>query len=292
MTPYQLRYGFDNVEDNDYYTNEFIEKIIGRSTHREFTDQKIDDKLLQKLFAAAQSAPTSSMFQTWSAIIIDKEHRHIFKEGANAVHLGIIGGDKASDPLNLTALDTCDIFIVWCVDMNIMETVMKICQDDSNYQDIKDNVPSSLESLDFSTYQLRSVCDSLIAAQTFCLAAESMGLGSMFMGSIKTMDLKYDLNLPNRVMPLMGVCIGYPKKQGIIKPRLPQNLIIHHNTYKNPDKETLINYNQMMEKFYSNLNVRVNHLRDWFVRIILRTSIGGANKLYRRLIIKYGFKFL
>lgn len=293
MTPYQLRYGYE-IENNSYPTNEFIERIICRSTRRQFIDKEIDEKLLSKLFTAAQSSPTSSMFQTWSAIIVDKEHRHIFKEGDNAISLGI--GSKNSDPQNVIALDTCDKFIVWCVNMNTLEQIMELGLFNADNNSSKKTILESLDSLDYSTYQVRSMCDAIIAAQTFCLSAESMGLGTMYMGSLKTMDLQKDLNLPNRVMPLFGICVGYPTVENndirAIKPRLPQHLVIHRNTYTPSDNESLINYNNIMKSFYERVAVKAPSLLqplDWFERIILRTRVSSAVDKYKQLMSKYGF---
>jgi nitroreductase len=295
MTPYQLRYGYE-IENNSCPTNEFIERIISRSTRREFIDKEIDEKLLSKLFTAAQSAPTSSMFQTWSAIIIDKENRHIFKEGVNAISLGI--GKGKSDPHNLVALDTCDKFIVWCVNMNTLERIMELSLIITDNDNLKKTIPESLDSLDYATYQVRSMCDAIIAAQTFCLSAESMGLGTMYMGSLKTMDLQKDLKLPNRVMPLFGICVGYPTVENndtrAIKPRLPQHLVIHHNTYTPPDNKSLINYNNIMKLFYEKITITAPSLLqplDWFERIIVRTRVSdlATIKRYKDLMSKYGF---
>jgi nitroreductase len=293
MTPYQLRYGYE-IENNSYPTNEFIERIIRRSTRRQFIDKEIDEKLLSKLFTAAQSSPTSSMFQTWSAIIVDKEHRYIFKEGDNAISLGI--SKNNSDPQNLEALDTCDKFIVWCVNMNTLEQIMELGLFNADNNSSKKTILESLDSLDYSTYQVRSMCDAIIAAQTFCLSAESMGLGTMYMGSLKTMDLQKYLNLPNRVMPLFGICIGYPTVENndirAIKPRLPQHLVIHRNTYTPPDNKSLINYNNIMKSFYERVAVKAPSLLqplDWFERIILRTRVSSAVDKYKQLMSKYGF---
>jgi nitroreductase len=293
MTPYQLRYGHA-IEDNSYPTNEFIERIISRSTRRQFIDKEIDEKLLSKLFTAAQSSPTSSMFQTWSAIVVDKEHRHIFKEGDNAISLGI--SKNNSDPQNLEALETCDKFIVWCVNMNTLEKIMELSLITAENDSLEKTTLESLDSLDYSTYQVRSMCDAIIAAQTFCLSAESMGLGTMYMGSLKTMDLQKDLKLPNRVMPLFGICVGYPTVENndirAIKPRLPQNLVVHRNTYTTPDCDSLINYNNIMKVFYQKVAVKAPSLLqplDWFERIIVRTHISPAVDKYKQLMSKYGF---
>lgn len=298
-SPYQQRYGQEDLPDNDYPVNEFIDNILQRSTCRYYTDQEIDPNLLNKLFAAAQSAPTSSMFQAWSAVVLDGEKKLNLFELPDAEHLGFSkGANKSTDPQNFASIKTCNKFIVWCVNMNTMKTIMEHCLHNEeyylNYKDITNLIPLSLESLNYSTYQLRSICDSIIAAQTFCLSAESMGLGTMYCGSIKTMDLQEFLNLPPYVMPLFGICVGYPvKPKGLVKPRMPQELMIHYNTHKDPDIGKLEKYNVLLRNFYNKYNVSTSEFQsnDWFSRIIKRTKISEILKKYRKLIEKQGFLF-
>ncbi len=58
-------------------------------------------------------------------------------------------------------------------------------------------------------------CDALIAAQTAVIAAESLGLGSCYIGDImENYEVHRDLfNLPKYVFPICLVCFGYPTRQ-------------------------------------------------------------------------------
>jgi nitroreductase len=55
-------------------------------------------------------------------------------------------------------------------------------------------------------------CDALIAAQTAVIAAESLGLGSCYIGDImENYEVHRDLlSLPRYVFPISLLCIGYP----------------------------------------------------------------------------------
>ncbi|MHB1355798.1 MAG: nitroreductase family protein [Anaerolineae bacterium] len=58
-------------------------------------------------------------------------------------------------------------------------------------------------------------CDALIAAQTAVIAAESLGLGSCYIGDImENYEVHRDLfRLPRYVFPISLLCMGYPTEQ-------------------------------------------------------------------------------
>jgi len=81
--------------------------------------------------------------------------------------------------------------------------------------------------------------DALIAAQNAVTAAESLGLGSCYIGDVmENYETHRDLlHLPQYVFPAALVVFGYPK-EGLTrnKPaRAPQKHIVHENTYRHMD---------------------------------------------------------
>lgn len=294
LSNFQKRYGH-NIDDNTYPTNEFIENIITRNTVRNFTEQKIDPKLLEKLFAAAQSSPTGCMFQPWSAIVIASKVNKlkIFFDDTNITRMGFSTKDSIVGMANFNAITQSDIFVIWCVDLNIITNILEnVSSNNLNSSITPDEMASSKEGFDHSIYEIPAMWDAVIAAQTFCLAAESVGLGTMYCGAIKNIDLKKDLNLPDKVMPLFGICVGYPTenlnlfdKNTAVKPRLPQKLVVHNEKYSKQPFEEFMNYNNLISKFYQFYNMS----GDWFTRIVQRSQLTNNSRLYKKLINKYGF---
>ena len=83
-------------------------------------------------------------------------------------------------------------------------------------------------------------CDALIAAQTAVIAAESMGIGSCYVGDILE---QYEVhrqmfNLPRYVMPLTLVCFGRPASpaasatQRKLVARFDRRFIVHTDRYQ------------------------------------------------------------
>ena len=91
---------------------------------------------------------------------------------------------------------------------------------------------------------LLACCDALIAAQTAVIAAESLGVGSCYIGDImENYEHHKELfDLPQYVFPITLLCFGYPKTTLSAKelaPRFPQEYIHFENTYKRFDKTAL-----------------------------------------------------
>ena len=80
-------------------------------------------------------------------------------------------------------------------------------------------------------------CDALIAAQTAVIAAESMGVGSCYIGDILE---NYEIHremfaLPQYAVPICMVCFGYPSKEQVEKERTErfgEEFIVFKNRYK------------------------------------------------------------
>lgn len=90
-----------------------------------------------------------------------------------------------------------------------------------------------MRSLNFFYKAFVSAIDTAITAQNAALAAESLGLGICYLGSILNARkyLNDKLNLPERVIPLFGMVIGVPDDQPEQKPRLPLQAVYFENEY-------------------------------------------------------------
>jgi nitroreductase len=80
-------------------------------------------------------------------------------------------------------------------------------------------------------------CDALIAAQTAVIAAESMGIGSCYIGDImENYEVHRDLfQLPRYVFPICLLCFGYPTKQQAkrrLTTRFDRKYIVFENEYR------------------------------------------------------------
>jgi FMN reductase (NADPH)/FMN reductase [NAD(P)H] len=85
-------------------------------------------------------------------------------------------------------------------------------------------------------------CDALIAAQTSVIAAESLGLGSCYIGDIMENYeiLRNLLDLPKYVFPICLLCYGYPTAQQMereLTSRFQKKFILFENKYRRLTRE-------------------------------------------------------
>lgn len=305
LSAFQARYG-EEVPDCPYPANEFVENILKRKTVRNFKNKPLEAGMLELLVAAAQSSPTSSMIQTWSVIALTtpKQKSKLFY-GDNYLHMGItptpVLNGRAPDPSNFFAVMQCSVFLIWLVDCSIMDRIFTDPSLDETHPELAELRKTAKDASQHANVEIRSMIDAVIAAQTLVITAESLGLGTMYCGSIRTMDLRESFNIPDRAVPLFGICLGYPDdnlnvfgmkssntdKPVYVKPRLPQQIVLHKETYQPLDFEQVKKYNKLLQLFYEVENLG----KDWFHRVVKRTQLYKTNINYKKLLENCGFKF-
>ena len=84
----------------------------------------------------------------------------------------------------------------------------------------------------------------IIAAQNAVVAAQSLGIGSCYIGDIMENAEKQRqlLSLPSYVFPAAMLVFGYPTEQQIQRPKPPRSKmhhIVHENAYRDMDADEL-----------------------------------------------------
>jgi nitroreductase len=104
--------------------------------------------------------------------------------------------------------------------------------------------------------------DVALLAQNVLLAAESLGMGGVFIGGIRNdpqtvCDL---LAIPEQAYPVFGMCLGWPAHDPPPKPRLPVEAVLFTDRYPDAhDRQTLAAYDRTINHYYLNRN---DNLRD------------------------------
>ncbi|WP_269432512.1 nitroreductase family protein [Gordoniibacillus kamchatkensis] len=117
---------------------------------------------------------------------------------------------------------------------------------------------SELHGTSFKVDEVENVLvgavDTALAAENLLLAARSFGLGGVMIGGIRNNPegVAALLKLPAYTIPIMGICLGYPAEQPWQKPRLPQRVVVHEETYDaGRIMEGLEAYDATMADYYS-----------------------------------------
>lgn len=136
--------------------------------------------------------------------------------------------------------------------------------------------------------------DTVLAVQNTVNAIESLGLGSVILGSIlndaqQMIDI---LDLPKLTFPILGLAVGYPNQQPQLKPRLPEAFMHFENGYdlKTPVVPQLEDYDARVHEYYDlrDANRRV----DTFTNQVKRSLMAQPEKQGELLAILHRQGFL
>ncbi len=96
--------------------------------------------------------------------------------------------------------------------------------------------------------------DALLVAQNVCVAAEDLGLGICYLGTTTYMaeEIIRILGLPEGVVPVTTVTIGYPDESPELTDRLPHEAVIHREKYKDYTEEEIQKHYQNKEFITTN----------------------------------------
>lgn len=186
--------------------NETLELLNRHTSVRQFQDKPVSDELLAAIIGAGQMASTSSNVQAYSVIAVT--------EPALKAQLSALSGNQAY-------IEQCPVFLVWCADLyRLREAAAPHLQGAPSYEDSTENL-------------IVATVDVALAAQNAAVAAESLGLGIVYIGGVRNniAGLSELLGLPELVYPVFGMCLGYPAAVNGVRPRLPLQAVLHHNSY-------------------------------------------------------------
>lgn len=182
-----------------------LENMKSRRTIRQYTEKSISEQKLNELLEVACRASTTGNMQLYSIVVTrDAE----MKEKLAPAHF------------NQPMVKTAPVVLTFCADFN---RVVKWCeqrQAEPGY----DNFQSFIAA----------AADALLVAQTFCTAAEEEGLGICYLGTT-TYNAEAIINaleLPELVVPMTTITVGYPAAMLEQVERLPLEAVVHHETYK------------------------------------------------------------
>ncbi|MBC8492979.1 MAG: nitroreductase family protein [Chloroflexi bacterium] len=88
---------------------------------------------------------------------------------------------------------------------------------------------------------LFGIQDAALMAENMVIAAESLGLGSCFLGDApyRADEIIEEYRLPKRVFPLVQLTMGYPAEDPPPRPRYPMEFTVFEDEYPEFDEETI-----------------------------------------------------
>lgn len=187
------------------YSNETMKLLFERSSCRDFSPQKIPQNILKKILAAGTHAPSGGNLQPYSIIKIENE-----KMKERLAELGEQGFIKEAP-----------VLLLFCIDWHRIRRWANI------------GVAPFSGTSSFRHFWI-SFQDTIICAQNIGTAADSMGLGSVYIGTVIEFfsELRKMFRLPKEVFPVVLLCLGYPKKRPSPRNKLGVDVIVHEERYQ------------------------------------------------------------
>jgi len=204
--------------------NETVNLLKSHKSIRKYKDQPIEVEKIKTIIECAQSAPTSSFIQAYTIISVTNIK--------NRKKIAFLSGDQ-------NYIEQCPLFLVFCADLNRSKSSCEV-----NDKAMADG--------NTETFILATV-DAALAAQNTLIAAESLGLGGVYIGGVRNnpLDICKILNIPSGVYPVFGMCLGYPNHNPDKKERLPQDVVFKTDEYNTDgDADKIKEYDEHISDYY------------------------------------------
>ena len=264
---FAARYGEPVPAPRGISVNPVLETLLSHRSVYSFDDRPLADGILDWLIAAAQSAPSASNRQTWSVIAVrDPEHK--------AQVAGYAGAAWNQAPILKAPL-----LLVFLTDL-------------SRIQALADRRGVAAEALDYLDTWLTAALEATIAAQNAAIAAESLGLGTVYIGALRNHpeELAAELGLQRGAFALLGLAVGYADLATPvpIKPRLPASAVLFREQHGAPNLEELERFDRTLHRYQANQNR--TKITDWTTQSVDRNAT--AAELRGRVRLKAGLREL
>jgi nitroreductase len=209
-----------------------LSTILSHKFCRAFLRTALPPGTLETLIAAAQSAWTSSLLQTWDAIAI--------QDPAHKSTIATLAGDQES-------IRQAPLFLAFVPNLQRLRNLAEQYKPGQDAQ--------ALAGMDMF---IMSTVDAALAAQNVAIAAEALGLGVCYAGALRNHaeEVCRLLNLPALAWVVFGMAIGWPDTEGRrsrtrLKPRLPMRGMLHLERWSEDGQEDRVKaYDRALGEFY------------------------------------------
>jgi len=246
--------------------SDVVDHLLNHRSVRRYLPDAVTEAQLRAIIAAAQSAPSSSNLHAWSVVAVTDAglREQLSKLAGNQAHV-------RDAPLQL----------VWMADLSMLDRL-------SHASD------HAVSGLDYLEMFLLGAFDAAFAAQNASIAAQSIGLSTVYIGGIRNhMDQVAELlGVPPRVAPVFGMCVGTADQTQAtsVKPRPPQSVVLHRDRYNaQAALPGLAQYEEVMLQFYRSQSMDAD---SWMKRSLNRVAtpaaLNGRDRL-REMLQRLGF---
>lgn len=187
------------------FPNETIRLLHERGSCRVFDDRTIPADVLDLVLEAGLHGATGGNLQPYSIIRIEGEEQR--RELAKLGEQAFIGHAPVS--------------LLFCIDYHRLGRWARLM-----------DAPFTADQA-FRHFWI-AFQDTIICAQSICTAADALGLGSCYIGTILEFlpRLREMFRLPDGVFPVVLLCLGYPGAKIPVKRKLGIEAVVHREEYR------------------------------------------------------------
>lgn len=245
-----------------------MECIKNRRTIRKYKADEVSVELLNALLEQAFRASTMGNMQLYSVVVTRDSQ---MKEKLAPAHF------------NQPMVTSAPVVLTFCGDFNRFSKWCRCRQAEPGY----DN-PISF---------LNAASDALLVTQNFCTLAEAHGLGICYLGTtIYNPDKIIEtLQLPELVMPVATITVGYPDECPSQPDRLPLEGILHEEVYQDYTPEDIDRIYAYKESLAENHRFIEENGKETLAQVFTDVRYKKADNEYmsenlERTLMKQGFK--
>ena len=210
-----------------------MESINNRRTIRKYATREVSNELLNSLLTAAERTPTMGNLQLYSVVVTRSAQ---------------MKAQLAPAHFNQPMVTQAPVVLTICADFH---RTTRWCEERKAHPGY-DN---------FLSFQNAAI-DALLYTQTLCNLMDEEGLGYCYLGTTVYMPQMIidTLQLPQLVMPVATLTVGWPAEEPTLSDRLPLESFVHQETYKDYTPEAIDTYYTEKEQLPENQHfVAINH---------------------------------
>jgi nitroreductase len=237
-----------------------MESMKQRRTIRRYQEKDVTPALLNELMEIACRASTVGNMQTYSVVVTRDA---AMKEKLSPAHF------------NQPMVKKAPVVLTFCVDLNRF----------SKWCDQRQAIPG----YDNLQWFVTGAVDALLAAQTFCVAAEEKGLGICYLGTTtyNPNQIIDALQLPKLVFPITTITLGWPDELPEQVDRLPLEAILHQETYHDYSEEDIDRLYAYKESLPENLKFIAENNKETLAQVFTDVRYKKADsELFSEILLE------
>ncbi len=201
-----------------------MKNLSTRRTIRKYSEKEVSEQLLNRLMTEAARTQTMGNLQLYSVVVTRSAE---MKEKLAPAHF------------NQPMVKEAPVVLTICADFNRTSVWARNRKAEPGYGN-------------FLSFQNAAI-DALLYTQTLCNLMDEEGLGYCYLGTTVYMPQMIidTLQLPQLVMPVATLTVGWPAEEPPLSDRLPMESFVHHETYRDytpADIDTYYIYKEQLEE--------------------------------------------